>query len=165
MEKMRWKICITIFLLVHLFSCSRKKEPVSKTSEKIRITFEIIPEDYDRNLYYVEWKDTLRFPQGDGVLEEPKEIWCVVTSKSNDTLGYYKGLSMAQTFAYFQPDDSVVILNFMIGIDFFSDVLKTDRERTEYVESGKYPVEFEPIEINIYTDLRKKLEKELKGKE
>lgn len=133
----------------------------------MKLAFEVIPEDYDRNLYYVNWQDTVGESEGylpAKMLKRPKEIWCVITNKNNDTLGHYTGRSMAQTTAYFQTTDTVVILNFMIGLNMFSDKLDDEKTGREYWEANKTPIEFKPIHFNMKSDQRKKFELELIAK-
>ena len=141
------------------------KEISKPDKAKNQLKYKIISEDYGRNLYYVEWTDTLGLSEGylpDKILKRPKEIWCFVTNNQNDTLGYYHGLSMAQTFCYFQTTDSIVTLNFMIGLNMFPDKFENDTTGAKaYQEANKTPIEFEPIEVNIKTDLRKEFEVEL----
>jgi hypothetical protein len=76
------KLNIALLFPWLLLGCGQTKIPTDKTTMKL--TYQIIPEDYDRNLYYVDWVDTLG--QSDGYLQNkinwfkrPKEIWCVVT--------------------------------------------------------------------------------------
>jgi hypothetical protein len=144
-----------IFLFLILLSCN-SRNPANKSKEKINLTFQIIPEDYEKNWYVVEWKDTLGIKQGYNVIERPKEIWCIITNRSNDTLGYYRGQSTAQTFAYFQPTDSIVTLNFMIGLTLFRSA--------KSLELKQDLICFEPVEINLNTDLKKEFEMILKEK-
>lgn len=50
----------------------------------------------------------------------------------------------------------------MIGLNFFSNDFDSEKD---YMEASKnFPVNFESIEINLNTDLRKKFEMELKVK-
>ena len=136
--------------------------------------FEIIPEDYDRNLYTVEWKDTLGQSegyQGEEFTKRPKEIWCVITNERKDTLGYYRGLSTAQTFAGFQSKDTIVTLNFLIGLNFFTDKFENGQSKADFEKAArdysienKLPIVFKPIKINLKTDLRKKFSVELEEK-
>jgi hypothetical protein len=140
----------------------------------MKISFDIIPEDYERNLYSVEWKDTLGQAEGykgNKLIKRPKEVWCVITNDRKDTLGYYQGLSTAQTFAGFQSKDTIVTLNFMIGLNFFTDkfdsgksIADYEKAAHDYSKDNKLPIVFEPIQINLKTDLRKKYDIELKEK-
>ena len=158
---------ILLLLVLTLLGCKQLKTSTEKTPEKMRLTFQIIPENQDRNLYYVEWKDTLGKSEGylpDNILKRPKEIWCIVTNTSNDTLGHYTGLSTAQTFSYFQSNDSVVTLNFKVGLNIFSNKFDSAVTVSEFQTKNHLPVEFEPVDVNLKTDLRKKFNLELKGK-
>ena len=164
-KKMTRRIFIVILVVVAFFGCKQTSSP-EKT--KIQLKYEIIPEDYERNLYYVDWTDTLGLSEGylpDKILKRPKEIWCLVTNNQNDTLGYYHGLSMAQTFCYFQTTDSIVNLNFMIGLNMFPDKFENDTAGAKaYWETNKIPIEFEPVNVNIKYELRKEFEIELNEK-
>ena len=134
----------------------------------MQLKYEIIPEDYERNLYSVDWTDTLGLSEGylaDKIFERPKEIWCFVINNENDTLGYYHGLSTPQTFCYFQTTDSIITLNFMIGLNILPRKFEKDTTGAkEYFESNKTPVEFKPVKVNIKSDLRKEFEVELNEK-
>ncbi len=158
---------IVLLFILLLSNCDQAKQSPNKPKIKIRLTYEVIPEDYNRNLYYIEWQDTLGKSEGylpNKIYKRPKEVWCVVTNKKNDTLGYYKGLSTAQTLAYFQTTDTIVILNFMAGLNMFSDKFDNDKKGKEYWEANRLPIEFEPIDFNVKTNLLKKFEIELKEK-
>ena len=155
-----------IFILL-LFGCGQTNKSFDKTKVKIKLVYEVIPEDYDRKLYSISWQDTLGKSEGylpKKILRRPKEIWCFVTNKKMDTLGYYKGLSTAQTFAYFQTTDTIVILNFKAGLNIFSDKFDNDKEGKKHWDTNKTSAEFEPIDFNIKTGLRKKFEIELTEK-
>ena len=138
----------------------------------MKLSFQVIPEDFERNLYYVEWMDTLGQSegyQGDKLIKRPKEVWCVITNDNKDTLGYYWGLSTAQTFAGFQSKDTTVTLNFMIGLNFFTDKFENGQSMKDYEKAArnyskdnKLPIVFKPIQISLKTDLRKKYDIELK---
>lgn len=142
------------------------------SKSRMQISFDVVPEDYERNLYSVEWKDTLGQAegyQGAKILKRPKEVWCVITNDHKDTLGYYKGLSTAQTFTGFQSKDTIVTLNFMIGLNFFTDKFDNGQSMADYEKAArnyskdnKLPIVFEPIQLNLKTDLRKKYDIELK---
>ena len=138
----------------------------------MKLAFEIIPEDFERNIYTVEWRDTLGQSegyQGDKLIKRPKEVWCIVTNDNNDTLGYYRGLSTAQTYTEFQSKDTIVTLNFMIGLNFFTDKFENgqnmaDYEKTawDYSKTNKLPIVFETVRVNLKTELRKKFDIVLK---
>ncbi|HMK27075.1 MAG TPA: hypothetical protein VK483_13680 [Chitinophagaceae bacterium] len=171
---MRPQFCITFLFVFGLVSCGQKSNSTDKTKSKMKLTFEVIPEDFEKNLYYVEWNDTLGQSdgyQGDKLIKRPKEVWCIITNDSKDTLGYYRGLSTAETFAGFQSKDTIVTLNFMIGLNFFTDKFESgqneddyEKAARDYSKDNKLPIVFEPIQINLKTDLRKKYDMELKEK-
>jgi hypothetical protein len=156
------RIDIAILLIIALLGCKETNKPIKS---KILLKYEIIPEDFERNLYYVDWTDTLGLCEGylpEKSLQRPKEMWCLVTNSKNDTLGYYHGRSMAQTYCYFQAIDSIITLNFMIGLNMFSDKFENDTAGAKaYWEANKTPIEFEPIMVNLKSDLRKVREVEL----
>ena len=159
---------LTIFGLV---SCGQNSTSTVRPKSKMKFTFEVIPEDYEKKLYFVEWNDTLGLSEGyygDNLIKRPKEIWCVITNQNKDTLGYYCGLSTAQTFADFKTNDSIVTLNFMVGLNFFTDKFENFQKREdyesaarEYSKKSELPVVFTPIKLNLNTDLRKKYNIEL----
>lgn len=145
------------------FGCAEKKH---REKGEIKLTYTIVPEDFERNLYYVDWEDTLGLSEGylpDNILGRPKEIWCFITNKKKDTLGYYHGQSMAQTYCGFQSKDSIVVLNFMVGLNMFPNAFDKDTTGLmAYWEAHKTPIALEPIEVNLETDLRKDFEVILK---
>lgn len=155
-----------------MFGCGRSNQSTEKVNTKL--TFEVFPEDYERKLYTVQWKDTLGQKEGyvdDKWLKRPKEIWCIVTNNKNDTLDNYMGLSTAQDFLTFESSDTIITLNFMIGLNFFSDKFGSGKDMVEfennarqYSKKNKLPIKFEPITLNLRTDLRKKYDIELKEK-
>jgi hypothetical protein len=164
----------TGLLLLFILGCKNPNNSESETKERMKLTFQIIPEDGD--LYYVEWKDTLGLNDGyhEDVLnwiKRPKETWCIITNEKNDTLGYYLGLSTAQSFAYFSTTDSIINLNFMTGLNFFSDLFENqtslkDHQKAaqEYLNKHRLPLKYKPLNININTDQRKEFEIELEEK-
>ena len=159
-------------LLLLTTSCGQTGNKTEKT--KTKLTYEVYPEDYERHLFTVEWTDTLGLAEGyvdNKWFTRPKEIWCVVTNYKKDTLDYYMGQSTAQHFLTFESTDTLVTLNFMIGLNFFSDKFGTGKNMTdfkrnarEYSDDNNLPIVFEPIQINLNTDLRKKNEIVLKEK-
>jgi hypothetical protein len=170
------RIYIVLFFLTVIYGCKfqGKSENIEKT--KMSLSFQIIPEDYERNIYSIEWNDTLGLSEGYMKnkikwLKRPQEVWCIITNRNNDTLGYYQGLSTAQTFTYFQTTDTTVILNFMIGLNFFTDkhedVIDKDaylKVAQDYSKEHNLPIEFEPIEFDMKTELRQDFKIELKQK-
>ncbi|WP_158638319.1 hypothetical protein [Panacibacter ginsenosidivorans] len=153
---MRLANFIVFFFVV--FSCEQTNTLSIKTKQKIKLTFEVIPEDYDKNLFYVEWTDTLGQGKGYSIIKRPEELQCIIKNRQQDTLGYYIGLSTPQTFAFFQTTDTIITINFKIGINIFSEVFySNDNIRREYLKKDSVPKELEPITINIKTDLRKKI--------
>ena len=151
-----------IFIFFILLSCKKEKTITEKVRTKIE--YELVPEAL--NQYSVNWNDTLGKSEGylpEKFLMRPKEIKCVITNDKNDTLGYYKGLSMAQSFAYFHTTDSIVNLNFMIGLNMFSDKFQGE-EGKKYWESNRKIINFKPIRLSLKSSLRKKTEVELEEK-
>ena len=171
---MRPQFYILVFIVFGLASCGQKSNSTDNTKLKMKLNFEIIPEDFERNLFYVKWNDTLGLAEGyqsHKLIKRSKEVWCVITNNSKDTLGYYKGLSTAQTFSFFQSKDTIVTLNFLIGLNFFSDKFESFKNLEDYEKAvrnfsidNKLPVVFEPIQINLKTGLRKKYDIEFKEK-
>lgn len=144
------------FILFFFFIFCGCNQTKTIDNKNLKLSFTISPED--GNWYYIEWEDTLGLSEGyisDSMsfIKRPKEVWCIVTSLSNDTLGYYKGLSTAQTFTYFQSIDSIVNLNFMIGLNFFSDRLDNATSKECYKNLLNKPISFKPVTVNLNQDL------------
>lgn len=167
--------CIAVFLFPVLFVSCRQSQPCGDdVKREMSLTFELIPEDSDRGWYTVSWEDTLGLSEGysnSDFIERPQEVWCVITNKKNDTLGYYRGVSTARTFAYFISMDTIVTLNFQTGINCFSDKFadvddKSDwwKQVKKYAKTNSLPIEYEPVDIDLRTDLRKKFDTVLKEK-
>jgi hypothetical protein len=171
---MKPQLVIVYLLVLGLSNCKQKDSSLAEVKSTMKLTFEVIPEDFERNLFYVEWEDTLGLAEnyrGDRFLQRPKEVWCVITNERKTTLGYYKGLSTAQTLVYFQSKDTIVTLNFMIGLNFFTDKFESSKNMKEYEQMARdyskdnaLPVEFEPVKVNLKAGLRKKYTVELKEK-
>ena len=148
---------IFLFLLTFL-GCGQTNTSKLKKKEKIKLTLEVIPEDYDKNLYFVQWTDTLGQSKGYNTIKRPEELQCVIKNKKQDTLGYYIGLSTPQTFAYFQTTDTAITINFKISINIFSEAFNSnDNIRKEYLKRDSIPRELEPVTVNIKKELRKKI--------
>jgi len=161
-----------VLLFLTIIGCKSSINSKSNFNERMKLTYQIIPEDED--LYYVEWKDTLGLNDGYhkdvlNWIKRPKETWCIITNEKADTLGYYLGLSTAQSFAYFKTTDSIIILNFMIGLNFFSDIFDNqttlvDHQKAaqEYLNRHGLPLKYRPLKINLNKEIRKEFEIELK---
>lgn len=144
---------LTLFVIL-TYSC------VDQKRSKLNLTFKISPESSDT--YIIQWYDTLGLSEGYTdiqsirFIKRPKEIWCFITNIHNDTLGYYQGLSTANTFTYFNSNDSIIILNFMVGLNPFSDYHINDAN-----ERKRYPIKFTPVKFNMNTELKRMIEVEL----
>lgn len=163
------KFTSTLLVLITLVSCGGNSNKTHEATKSIiQLTYEIIPEDYDRNYFTVTWTDTLGLSEGylpDKFLSRPKEIWCIVNNRENDTLGYYKGMSMPHDYCSFKATDSLVTLNFMIGLNILPERFETDTTGAmAYIKANQTPIEYEPIEVNMNTDLRQSFTVELKEK-
>ena len=124
----------------------------------MKISFELIPENDSMGLYYVDWEDTLGKAEGYNSIDRPAELWCIIRNKKGDTVNYYRGLSTPQTFLAFQTKkDSILSLQFMTGVNIFSEVFQsgTEKERKEYFEQYNPPLVFKPITIDLAIDMRK----------
>lgn len=165
MIEMKKLYFISLTLISIFIGC---KEPNQQSKSKIQLKYKIIPEDFENKWYSVDWTDTLGLSEGylkDNFFKRPKEIWCFVTNEKNDTLGYYHGLSTPQSFCYFQAIDSIVTFNFMVGLNIFPYKFENDTTGAKaYWEANKTPIVFEPIKVNLKTDLRKEIEVELNEK-
>lgn len=160
-----------LLIVLGLASCRQKSNSTDNSKTKLKLTFEVIPEDYEKHFYSITWQDTLGLSEGyidHKWFSRPKEIWCVIVNQQNDTLGYYTGLSTAQSFAYFESTDTLVTLNFMVGLNFFSDKFGSGNDMAafennarQYSKENRLPISFEPIILNLKTDLQKKNDIEL----
>ncbi len=171
-----YRYYIALLLFITIVSCNFSKNQDNKEKTKMRLSFQVIPEDYERNIYSIEWNDTLG--QSEGYLKgelnwikRPQEVWCVITNNKCDTLGYYQGLSTAQSFTYFQTTDSTIILNFMIGLNFFTDQFEDVMDKDVYLKKAQdysiehnLPIEFKPIAFDMKTELRQDFKIELEQK-
>ncbi|MFA6152184.1 MAG: hypothetical protein WC716_12740 [Chitinophagaceae bacterium] len=143
-----------------LLSACREHAPTATSSKaKMQISFEVIPEDYALHLYNIVWEDTCGQSEGyeHNKIKRPQEVWCFVTDKHQDTLGYYSGMSTAQTFTGFQTKDSIITVQFMTGFNFFSDRFDEPKEAIDYAFDHHLPIVYQPLQINLKTDLRKKM--------
>lgn len=160
---MKFLYSITFLLLLALPGCVEKTSTTQKS--KLKLSFNVLPEDLEGDIYSIQWTDTLGQSEGydsKRFIKRPKEVWCVVTNEKKDTLGYYRGLSTAQDFVQFQSIDTVVILNFMIGLNFFSDKFGDgdnmeayEKAAQDYSRENRLPVVFKPVPINLRTGLEK----------
>ncbi len=134
----------------------------------MKMEIEIIPEDFN-GLYCVKWNDTLcsEFKSDwDYLQKRPYELNCYITNRNNDTLGYYGPMSFQQQIAYFKTidnSDSIVNLNFKIGVNPFSTFL--DKQSKGYIdkfnESNKEQTFFKSIQLDLNSVLKKEMEIEL----
>lgn len=160
------KLFLSLFTILSIFiiSCTNTK----KERIQIKFKYEIINEDIDKNLFYINWKDTLGLNEGytpNSINEKTKELWCYITNKQNDTLGYYKGLSTSQTGTFFQSKDSLIILNFKIGPTMFPEKFKNDTTGMKaYFKKNKLPIELKPFEFNLKNNVNKEFEVTLEEK-
>lgn len=147
-----------LIIPILLSACGQHAAPTSSSKAKMQISFEVIPEDYALHLYNIVWEDTCGQSEGYGSdkIKRPQEIWCFITNSHNDTLGYYYGMSTAQTFAAFQTTDSIVTVQFITGFNFFSDRFRAPKEAIDYAFDHHLPIAYQPLHINLKTDLRKK---------
>ena len=128
--------------------------------------------EFEPDVYFISWNDTLCFEfksDWNYLQKRPYELYCHIFNKENDTLGYYRGLSSPRQFTYFQTKkntDSIIDLEFSVGINHFSEFL--DEQSEEYIngfnEKFAERIEFKPIRVDLKTDLKKKIEIELVNK-
>ncbi|MEP2278252.1 hypothetical protein [Maribacter sp.] len=125
--------------------------------------------EFEPGGYVISWNDTLCSEfnsDGNYLQKRPYELYCHIFNKEKDTLGYYRGLSSPRQFTYFQTKentDSIIDLEFSVGINYFSEFLAEQSE--DYINNlnKKFEerIEFKPIRVDLKTDLNKKLEIEL----
>ena len=168
MPNLRKNLKRAIYILIFgvLFGCSDK--PKKLQTNRMKMDIEIYLE-FEPGGYVISWNDTLcsEFNSDWNYLQKrPYELYCHIFNKEKDTLGYYRGLSSPRQFTYFQTKentDSIIDLEFSVGINHFSEFLAEQSE--DYINSfnEKFAerMEFKPIRIDLKTDLKKKLEIEL----
>ena len=160
------KKLIYIFILGILFGCADK--PKKLEIDRMKMDIEIYLE-FENGGYFISWNDTLcsEFKSDWNYLQKrPFELYCYIFNKKNDTLGYYRGLSSPRQFTYFQTienTDSIIDLRFSVGINHFSEFLSEQSEGyiEKFNENFKKRIEFAPIEVDLKTELKKKIEIEL----
>ena len=127
----------------------------------MKLEIEIVPEDFNGG-YSISWNDSLCAEfietEWDFLQKRPYELNCYITDRNNDTLGYYGPQSFQQQFAYFSTidkSDSIVNLNFKIGINPFSTFLETQTK--DYIEKFNKVNErqtfFEPVKLELSSKL------------
>uniref|UniRef100_UPI00404A8B04 hypothetical protein n=1 Tax=Flavobacterium sp. TaxID=239 RepID=UPI00404A8B04 len=139
--------------------------------DRMKVDIEMYLE-FEPGGYFISWNDTLcsEYKSDWNYLQKrPYELYCHIFNKERDTLGYYRGLSSPRQFTYFQTKpntDSIIDLEFSVGINHFSEFLAEQSE--EYInsfnEKFEERIEFKPIRVDLKTDLKKKLEIELVNK-
>ena len=143
------KIILFILIVLSIFiSC--RNVAAGRTKMRLKILLQVVPEG--DSSYSISWKDTLGLSRGYTLSNRPAELWCYLKSK-NDTIGYYKGLSTPSDFTYFSTTDSIIKVSFILGYNIFSEKIILDS-----IKSDEHLVHFEPIFINIKTDLRKDID-------
>jgi hypothetical protein len=134
--------------------------------DKMQVGYRILPED-DIGGYTLSWNDTLfksQFTDEETFLiQRPLELHCYILNNNNDTFGYYRGVCNPQQFTYFQLNkntDSIINLNFSIGINHFSEFLEEQSEEDieEFYENNKMPIKFETLKNDLRKTEREKLE-------
>ena len=130
----------------------------------MKLEIEIVPEDFNGG-YSISWNDSLCAEfiatEWDFLQKRPYELNCYITDRNNDTLGYYGPQSFQQQFAYFRTNeksDSIVNLNFKIGINPFSTYLETKSKG--YIEKFNKMNEkqtfFKTVELELKSKMQKK---------
>ena len=167
------KILIKILILISILStgCIKNENKEHSSIDKMGLAIEIIP-DFGDTGYSISWKDTLcsEFKNEWNYLDlRPYELYCYITNRNNDTLGYYRGLSTPRQFTYFDTKsevDSIIKIDFSVGINHFSEFLA--KQTPEYIDQfnhrNKERIVFEKVEFNLNRDLRKKVSLELARK-
>ncbi|AXG71782.1 hypothetical protein KORDIASMS9_04040 [Kordia sp. SMS9] len=125
--------------------------------------------EFEPGGYFISWNDTScsEFKSSWNYLQKrPYELYCHIFNKERNTLGYYRGLSSLRQFAYFQTKpntDSIIDLEFSIGINHFSEFLaeQSDDYINNFNEKFEEKIEFKPVRVDLKTDLKKKIEIEL----
>lgn len=165
-QGMKAQTLLLVVLALLAFAC--KEAHMEHGKIKMNLTYEIIQENLKNNLYVLKWKDTLGLSKGylpNNYFNRPKEVWCIITEKENDTIGYYCGSSMPRSYCYFTPTDSLVTLKFMVGFNILPKKFESDTlGMAAYLKASIKPKEFEPIHLNIRSDNEKQFEKIIKEK-
>lgn len=149
--------------IVFLAACSSM--PKKLNIETLEIEIEVVPEDYNGG-YLLSWVDglCLEFNTDHRYLENrPYELYCFITNRHNDTLGYYSGLSSPRQFTYFQTsdtNDSLINIKFLVGTNHFSGFLAEQSQKyiDQFNENNSDRIEFETVQLDISKILHKKIE-------
>lgn len=155
--------------IVLLSACSSM--PKKLNIETLAIEIEVVPEDYNGS-YSLSWVDGLcpEFNIDNRYLEDrPYELYCFITNRQNDTLGYYSGLSSPRQFTYFETNDtndSIINIQFLVGTNHFSAFLAEQSEEyiQQFNENNSDRIEFETVQLDLSKILRKKIEINLTNK-
>ncbi len=150
---MTTRTIIATFLLICFINCNRNDKTKKPEKASLKIAIEVIPEN--DSSYSISWEDTIGQSKGYNLLNRPFEVWCILKDTKN-IVGYYKGLSTPSNFTYFTTKDSLIKVTFMIGPNFFSNII-SEEERKNIYERKVNVMEFNPINLNIKNDLRKTL--------
>ncbi|HYC83828.1 MAG TPA: hypothetical protein VEB86_01345 [Chryseosolibacter sp.] len=144
---MKIKLLI-LFVSIIFVTCEKTKTRKEKVQLKIRV--EIVPEG--DSLYTLAWEDTIGQSNNSSTADRLKELWCVLTV-DDDTVGHYWGTSTPRDYTYFQTSDSVIQAEFMIGPNVFSSKMTKG-----LLDDHQEIIRFAPVDINIKTNLRKRME-------
>jgi len=120
----------------------------------IELNIEINKED--DSSFCLTWLDTIEQKKITNLQNRKHEIWCIIKD-SKDTIGHYTSLSTPQNFTYFTTKDSIITVTFMIGQNIFSDSIST-KQMNEIMKTDGIIIKYNPIEVNIKKDIRKRLE-------
>ncbi len=151
---------LILILLTAFVSCNKNKKPGIPLKTSLKLSVEIVPEG--DSSYSITWKDTVGQSSGYSFHKRPREVWCILID-TKDTVGHYWGVSTPTNYTYFITTDSIITASFMIGPNIFSDDFQENKEKKGF-EEWKRIIEFNPVQINIKNNLRKKLEFELMEK-
>ena len=148
-------------IVIALNRCYNNFEEI-KELESPHLNLRVIPED-TLGGYVLQWEDEINPTGADKnkkLRMRPYELYCTVTSQTNDTLGYYIGSSSPRQYLDFVLSDlgeKKINLEFQIGINHFSKILESmdDREIEKFNKMASSFPRYEVLTLDLNTQIYK----------